>query len=284
MKTIIKYFFANCCFLLILISCDENDNRVVFDVNNGQPLANIVNGTTQTLPVPDAGATALVQVGVSTVSDSDRTISVSIDTEASTADPTAYSLNQSTLVIPAGSFVGNVEIDANFSGIPEVGLVSVVVNLDNVEGQDVVFQGTQSQTINLFRFCEFTNGSTFLGDYELNVTVPSANLGDTFVAGVVTLTEGATVADRTFSASLFPAFGGFGPFQFSFSLICDDVVVPNTVGTGLGCTAPEIVIGPPTTSASYNSGDDSTLLINFTEDPLESCGPAQQVQIQLTKI
>ncbi len=270
-------------FGILFTSCDPDS--IIYDSVGGQSIASF-NATVQTLPVSDSGeSVAEVLVGVSTITTSDRTISVSIDA-ASTAAAAEYTIDPASLVIPAGEAAARIRVIGNFSEIPETGTTNVVLNLDSVEGARL--DGDRlAHRVNLFRFCPFENGSTFLGDYRLEVISTGLLNVDTFTPDqVVTLTEGSTVADRVFSATLYPAFGGFGPFQFGFSLICDDVVVPSEVSTGLACGAgaPIITVGGPSTNASYMSTDDSEFTINFTDDILSSCGDPVEFSIRLVKL
>ena len=142
-----KYLYILFASLGLLISCEED--LVVYDTVNGQAIAQITNGAEQTLPVPETGDSAIIEVGVSTVSDVDRSISVSVD-PSSTADPSEYTIDPASLVIPAGSFVGEILVNANFEAIPETGLSSLVLNVDGVEGADSL-EGTLTQKINFFR-------------------------------------------------------------------------------------------------------------------------------------
>jgi hypothetical protein len=273
---------------LLGVSCDPTEGPV-YDVENGQALA-AFNRTVQTYPVDDSGESFTeILVGVSTVSAQDRAVSISID-PASTADPSEYTIDPASLVIPAGEFVAKVRLFGNFNNIPETGQTNVILNLDSVEGSilDNEATGRLSHRVNLFRFCPFSDGATFLGDYELTVLTTGIFGVETFIPGTVTLTEGATVADRRFTASLYAAFGGFGPYTWEFSLICGEVVVPSSVNTGVGCGG-SIVVGPPDVNATYNSADDSEITINFTDDVggQGQCGAAGgpvQISIKLTKI
>lgn len=276
MKKYLLFFVAT---LGLLTSCEED--VVVYDVDNGQAIASIVNGSTQTLPVPDTGDTAIVEVGVTTVSDVDRTISISVD-ESSTADPSEYDIQQSTLVIPAGSFTGEIEVAANFNAIPETGQTSLVINLEGVEGADAI-ASADTHTINFFRFCPFENGADFLGEYTLE-TITTGIFGvSTLTEGTVEITQGATVADRQFSVKAYPAFGDFSPFDFQFSLICGEIVV-QAAELNVGCGGSN-AMGPSSAVVStYEAGDDSEIVINFVDDTRAQCeGQAYEVAIRLTK-
>ncbi len=271
--------------IALTVSCDRTEGPI-YDVENGVALA-AFNRTVQTYPVDDSGTSFTeILVGVSTVSDVDRTVSVSID-PASTADPSEYTIDPASLVIPAGEFVAKVKLTGNFNSIPATGQTNVVLNLDSVDGAilDSPQTGRLSHRVNLFRFCPFTDGATFLGDYELTVLTTGIFGVETFIPGTVTLTSGATVADRQFSAGLYAAFGGFGPYTWNISLICGEVVVPSGINTGVGCGG-SIVVGSPDVNSTYDSADDSQLIINFTDDVdgAGGCGGPVQVSILLTKI
>ncbi len=277
-----KYIFLLFVSLFAFTACEED--LVIYDVDNGQAIATITNGSQQTLPVPDTGDTAIIEVGVTTVSDVDRSISISIDQTQTTAQPEEYSIDQSTLVIPAGSFVGRIEIDANFNAIPETGITSLVINVDDVAGADAL-EGTLTHTINFFRFCPFEGGATFLGDYQLETVTLGIFNTPTLTDGVVTISQGATVADRRFSVAAYPAFGAFTPFQFSFSLICGEIVVSQVEGINVGCGGANGIAPTTATISTYDSADDSELIINFIDDYRDQCGwGAPEVQIRLTKI
>ena len=267
--------------LLFFTSCEED--LIVYDVDGGQTLVSFVTGN-QVLPVPDTGDSAIIQVGATTRSNQDRAVTLSID-PSSTADPSEYTIDPSTLVIPAGEFVANVVVNGNFNAIPETGLTSVTFNLTGVEGADIL-EGNLSNKLDLFRFCPFENGATFLGNYQLETITPGTLGTPTLTDGVVTVSQGATVADRQFNVAAYPAFGTFTPFTFSFSLICDQIVVSTVESINVGCGGANGVGPSATVTSRYLSGDDSELIINFVDDIRAQCpgGPPHEVQIRLTKL
>ncbi len=282
-----KRVFYTICSLILLVSCQRNEG-VIYDVENGVALA-AFNRTSQLYPVDDSGSNFTeVVVGVTTVSDMDRSINVTVDA-ASPAGTDAVNIDPSSLVIPAGEFVARVRVQGNFDVIPEVGLTSIILNLEGVEGAilDSDTTGRLSHRITMFRFCPFGEGQDFLGSYELTVTQAGIFGIDTFTSGPVELTQGETVADREFSALIYPALtgGGAGPFKVSFSLICGEVVVSNPVITPFGCDGvTPIVISAPEISATYDENDDSTISVNLTDDRDSSCGGPLPISILLTKI
>jgi hypothetical protein len=268
------------CFAFV--SCDEEE-VVVYDVNNGQTIGQITNGSQQTLPVPDTGDTAEIVVGVTTISTIDRTVTITVVDSLTTATPAEYTIDPASLVIPAGEFEARIQVNANFDAIPETGLSTLAINVDAIQGADNL-EGVLSHQINFFRFCPFGEGATFTGDYEIETLTTGIFDVTTLTDGIVTISQGTTVADRVFSVAAYPAFGDFPPFTFSFSLICGEVVVQAVDNINVGCGGGN-AIGPSATVVStYDENDDSEFVINFVDDVRGQCeDTSYEVSIRLTK-
>lgn len=268
--------------LSLFVSCEDFEIPI-YDKDNGQTLLTVFSNPGQLLPVPDTGATTSFDVGVTTVSDTDRTVSLSID-PSSTADPAAYSV-PSSVVIPAGAYSVSVPVAGNFDGVPELGLASVVISVDSITDDNEVLVGSNNtHTIDFFRFCPFQNGATFTGDYQLETLSLGIFGVTTLTDGVVTIGEGSTVADREFSIAAYPAFGAFSPFTFRFSLICGEIVVTAVDNINVGCGGGNAIGASATVTSTYTEDDDSTLVINFVDDARGQCQPPVEVAIRLTKI
>ena len=142
-----KYISIIVLSLVAFTSCEED--LKVYDVENGQTLAQFsqVSGV---IPTPVDGATLEVTVGVTTKSDTDRTVSVGVDA-SSTAQPDQYSLN--SLTIPAGSYDATLVITSIFEALPETGSVNLVLNLNDISGTSDVLFANSTLTVNLFREC-----------------------------------------------------------------------------------------------------------------------------------
>ncbi|MBC2838312.1 hypothetical protein [Robiginitalea sp. SC105] len=279
-----KRVFYTICSLILLVSCQRTEG-VIYDVENGVALA-AFNRSSQLYPVDDSGANFTeVIVGVTTVSDMDRSVNLTVAGD-SPAGPDAVTIDPSSLVIPAGEFIARVRVQGNYDRLPELGQTQVILNLEGVEGAilDGETTGRLSHRVTMFRFCPFGAGQDFLGTYQLTVTQPGLLGIDTFATETVELTQGETVADREFSSTLYPAFGGFGPYSFSFSLICGEVVVSKSVILPVGCANINIVVSPPQVAATYDENDDSSISINFTDDRDGSCGEPVPISILLTKV
>ena len=132
-----------------LAGCEADP--VIYDAVNGQTLVSF-KSSSGTLPVPLEGSSFKIPVEVSTVSDMDRTINVSVDA-SSTAGSAEYTINSATAVIPAGSYSGFVEVVGNFDEIPDSVITNLVLNLNGIEGTDAVLGRTQFN-LSLLRKCD----------------------------------------------------------------------------------------------------------------------------------
>ena len=134
--------------MTVLISCEEDP--IIYDVENGQSVVAFNGATTVDLPVTQEGESTLdLEVGVTTVSDADRTYSVTVD-PSSTADPSQYTVGE-TVIIPAGNFSGGLTVTGNFEAVPDGVTNTLILNL-NEPSEDRL--GDRAQvTVNLFRFC-----------------------------------------------------------------------------------------------------------------------------------
>lgn len=149
MKNLIYRFSVIALIFTTIVGCEEE--LLIYDADNGQTLINFANSSA-TLPVPEDGASYIVRVESSTRSDQDRAIQISVDS-SSTAEPAEYTIDQSTLVIPAGEFIGEVKITGNFDEIPDLTTTTVVLNLDGIDGEALV--GPRSTfTLSMFKKCD----------------------------------------------------------------------------------------------------------------------------------
>lgn len=266
MKKLIYIFLAGALFY----SCDPDKQETAVS-QGGQALA-AFNLTSTQYPVPDTNDPLFIEVGISTSSPSDRSFTVSVD-ESSTADPSTYSIVSGSLVIPAGEYVGNLQINGSFENLPELGSVDLVINLDSVSGTELL--GTRLQhTISLFRFCPFEDGNTFTGEYEITVVTPGVFDLPTYGAdgGTVTLEVGSNVTERVFTAN-YLADDRF-PREWTLGFICGDVVVV-PLDTRVSCdpdTDPFLTIGPDAEAGVFNGADDSEFTVKVLDNVDSDCG------------
>jgi hypothetical protein len=193
--------------LISLNSCEENTNPQ-FDNVNGQTMVRFVS-TSATLPVEPTGVTAQeLQVHATTVSDSDRTVTLEIDA-TSTATSTQYSITD--IIIPAGEYVGIGSIIGNYANLPASGSVALVVKLTGISGGDS-FQENATYTLTLERFCPLVIAD-FYGTY--NQARSFNDFGNETATGDATISAGP--AAGTLLISNLYASGRSGVIELDFS-------------------------------------------------------------------
>jgi hypothetical protein len=152
------------CFLSLLVSCGDED-QVVYDVDNGQARVGFVERSGN-LPVFEEGVYSYnVQVGVTNRVNYDRTINLQINQELTTALPSQYSIDQATLKIPAGQFVGNVKITGNYQALPALVKQRLVFDIASVQDQNAIDPQNSRFFLFIFRACEIVRDE-FVGTYN----------------------------------------------------------------------------------------------------------------------
>ncbi len=144
MKNIFYKLSFVCLFALAITSCEED--ITIFD---GEAAYHFLQDSSTSQISPDDTEPIIIEVGVTTKSDVDRQVSIFID-ESSTADSEAYSLTSNVVTIPAGQYVGTLQIIPNFDFIP-TNAVSLVLVID--QPQENVIAGKDTYTLNLRREC-----------------------------------------------------------------------------------------------------------------------------------
>ncbi|MDH7444782.1 hypothetical protein [Aquimarina sp. 2201CG14-23] len=252
-------------------SCDKGGEPVIFDGNNGQTLV-AFRASSASLPVTiNETGSVDITLDVSTKSTSDRTYSVTIDTDLTDADAATYSFN-SSITVPAGEYNGTLTIDGTDNGV-EIEGKDLVLTID--EGSGFIIGGNNAVTVDIFEVCPIPDGA-FTGAY----TVTSLS-GGVFGAGVfgpsggtVTLAVGATATQRTFSAD-YIADAGFGSFptDFVMNLVCNDVLI-EFVDTGVGCggNTVNLSVGSGSPASNYDANDDSSFIVTVTDNVESDCG------------
>jgi hypothetical protein len=161
-----KNIFYKLSFIFLIVAtiagCEED--KVTFDVDGGSSLYQFTAATSNLLLVPEGTSTSTVEVGVTAKSDVERTIPVIIDA-TSTATAEQYSIDASSLVIPAGEFTGNIAITGNFDAVPDGVTVTLVLVLDESTGINIL-DGKSRHTVRIFRSCP----TDLAGSYSVTTT------------------------------------------------------------------------------------------------------------------
>ncbi len=292
MKTI-KYIILS--FIAVtMVACEKEEAAVntIFDVDGGQSLVDFSRSSSNLPVLINEVGSVNVTVNVTTRSSSDRTVSISVD-PSSTADAENYTVPTS-VTIPANEYQGVFTIDATDVSV-EPDAETIILNIDGFSGANVTLAGNQ-HVVSLFQVCPVPD--TFLvGDYMLSdvtATVGPGNGTVNFPTGVVTISipvdaDGDVIDPvlRQFTTPLLPAFTP-NPLRVQFGLVCGRIVFQERTTT-LSCDGGATFYNFAT-AGSNNSFfdesfvDDTSFIINYTEDVDGSCGGPFLSSFMLTKI
>jgi len=135
----------------------------------------------------------------------------------------------------------------------------------------------------------------FVGEYNIEDTLATIGPGngtENFESGTIMLmVDSMNPNKRTFMTGILPAFTG-ASFDISIDFTADNVVQLDLVGSGIGCSAPEYSFGPiddadavaGDAATSWSICDDSSITINYVEDPNGSCAGPYAASFTLTKL
>lgn len=278
-----KYILLFAMSLVLFTSCEED--LVVFDNENGQTYVQFGTNTIELPVVFDSSADIEIPVEVTTISSSERTVTVNVVSTGADDEATAAQYNVGgSVTIPANEYVGMLSFTGIDAGIEIGETKTVTLEIGGISGAADANLDTRSLVINMFQVCPVEE-DFFIGDYQLTTTATGIFGSTVFPQGVVTIAQGASSNDaRFFNAQIYPDLGTFDPIDFNFILVCGTVVVPTGQVTGVGCGS-STTLGPSSGTGSYTAGDDSTLVIDFADDEGgASCGAQANASITLTKI
>lgn len=124
----------------------------------------------------------------------------------------------------------------------------------------------------------------FTGSYQLTTVAPGIYGVNDYADGVYTLETVNNTTKVIKDVTTFPAFGGFGPVDVQFQLVCGEIILTAGQSVGAGCNA-AINSGPAIVNATYdlNNPDDTDFIINFTSDETADCTSSVQAAIRLVK-
>jgi len=220
---------AACAFIIgTLASCEED--KVFQDVNNGQALAGF-NADSGDLKAFDPNefttpSEIIIEVGVTTKSNQDRAIQVVVNEELSTALPSQYTVDTSSLVIPAGEYVAKVKITANYDALPETESTTLVLDLISVEGMDLLDSDRSRFVAELFRVCPRDIPTTYTGFVTGSVGAGTEEFTVTFTAGteVATYSTPNLWGNFVSGATGSNQYDGQYPYNATLVINCDNTV------------------------------------------------------------
>lgn len=150
-------------FIGLFSNCEED--KVIYD--GSKQLAAFVS-TSGSLAVAPTGVSSIsIPVDISTLSTTDRPISVTID-PTSTALVSQYTIDPASLVIRAGSYNGKIVVTGNFANLVVGQTVKLILNLTNVD-QAPLETNKKKYELSIFKSCPLVDASIFNGNYKVTV-------------------------------------------------------------------------------------------------------------------
>ncbi|ARN77998.1 hypothetical protein BST97_08280 [Nonlabens spongiae] len=238
----------------LLSACDPHENPIYDNVNGGTYLS--FNRRAIDVPVDidtdNFSRSQDVVISVSTISDTDRTFTVSASDE-STVDASNYQLPQ-TVTVPANSYNGTFTVNFQDSDLETVA-ETLILELD---GADASFE--TPVVLNVFQVCPIP--ATYMtGAYEISdnqIVFSNTN----FVTRIVDIQAGASATTRQFTTNWGSATAPM--FTVTLNLVCNELIYASTNSTGFTGGGEPIVIMPASENDStYDVSDDSFFIVEY---------------------
>lgn len=270
-----KNLFKLLAVALLLNSCGDFE-PVIYDNQNGPALAFFNASKTNLEVVIDDVGTAEIQVGVSTLSSSDRTVTVEVvDGDVTTADPSTYSFNGS-VTIPANSYFGTLTIDGIDNGV-ETSKETIGLKITSADGAT---PSSSTHIVDIFQVCPVPD-DFFTGMYlieQVSAQVDGYSLSHNSIVEVT-----ANGASRQFQTEAYISYCAGNFFTFSVDLSCNQLIVPSQ-DTTCRCDDATGWWGPAITPETYDLvAGDQEILVTFSDDVKADCGPTAQTTYKFTK-
>ena len=280
MKKLLIFSFV----MAFLFSCDESETAIY---DGGQTLAYFTQTASSLEVLINSSASKVVTVGVSTLSDTDRTVELAVNETQTSAGAGIYSF-PSTVTIPANSYTGTFVIDAVDDGLT-TSAVNLVIDILSIRNGGV--GSPTPYSFSIVEICPVASDFA-VGDYTLTFVsggIPAAGFSPAMGTGItVTLVPGDASIERLFEVKFYPAFGFANPpVDVSFNLLCGDVnfngiVAPGASGVGCGGS---IAFASSEAPGTFDPDNDNVITLVMTENSNESCGNSStQTTYTLTKI
>ncbi|MEW7281333.1 hypothetical protein ABW636_22325 [Aquimarina sp. 2201CG1-2-11] len=278
MKKCILSLVALCA---ILVSCEqdkvifsESQTFVKFEESNQSFTVNIGQASSEEIPVI-----------VSSVSSSERSISVEVLEEETTLASSEYTVG--TIVIPANSYEGVLTVgfeDAGVEASTRVLVLKVPTSAD-------FSGGDQTLSVSINQLCP-VDPNTFVGNYTVSFADPIGLDAGTFNGGLAfaddvtyeLVLDPDNPARRVMQIVHQPKFcSGRDPIPFEMDFLCGNIIVPFQPGECV-CTAdgrPDWH-GPSSVPGSYDINDDSTFIVRFEENAADNCTSYDHHEAEVT--
>jgi hypothetical protein len=275
---------------IIVFSCGEHED-VIYDPNTSTTFAFFsTTSTAMEVYLGDAPSSEQITVGVSTLSSQDRTVTLSVDEDLSTATVGSYDVDLE-VTIPANEYFGTSNVTAITDELTLCTTASVLLKIDSVSDGGVV--STSAHSIGMTKNENPLPDDFAVGEYTLTFNGGGiAAAGNAPVWGdgtVVEIAQGSSNSERIFTVLCYPSFGfGQPETDYSFELVCGIASLNgeiNNTSTGVGCSAAgNVSLQSVSSTGTFDAQDDSTFTLMFNEDVGGvSCGAEGTTSYTFTK-
>lgn len=262
MNKLFKTFLAGIA-VLSLASCKKNNYVVDKDPIALPEYSQLIlpNYAPRDYFIDNSGTSEYkIPVGFTTVSNVDRTITISYTSPTGAVAGTQYTAPLS-LVIKAGEAVGTIKVQGIFAGYNGGRVDSLKVKIATVTGGAKSMTGKDSVWLLMRQYCSITNFATqFGGDYA-NTMEPSYGPYTTSVSNIVPTAAGKANANIS---NLYD-YGGFVIGNFDWSVVGNNKLTIPAKYTGVdvtsGGTPYQLWIKTNTASASTFSACNNTITV-----------------------
>lgn len=268
-KILILFLIATSMFFT---SCKETEGKIY---DGSQSLA-YFETTSANLPVIlDGTGEVVVKVGVSTLSNEDRSIQISIDEQNTNAPNASFSF-PNTVVIPANEYTADFTVngvDAGLSTTPN----TIQLKLSSYEGGIV---SSEKVSLSIYTICPIPD-DFMVGQYLIEQISPLVD-GPSLSSGTIVDVLRVDATSRKFSTENYPNYCSGTFMDFSFKLECGKLIV-NTMDTTCRCNSVDNWFTAATTPTEYDLSDDSSFELTFTDDSQSDCSSPVQTTYKFTK-
>lgn len=281
MKNIIKLLTISLS-LLVFMGCEEEFERITFD-GDGTFLSFAASNPSSVPVNVGESATVAMTISTSTLSDAARTYTLVIDTDATTANTSNFTLPAS-VTIPAGSYFGEFDLVVTDDDNLDSTSKNIVFSLGGV---DNVSMDSNVASVSIFEVCPVPE-TFFTGMYlieEITPLVDGPTLSDGSIVEVTLNEDDSSGLGRVFQTEYYPDYcsGTFAPFVVN--LVCNEILSISqdnlcNCGDGAGWFGP---LAPGSNSTYSLTDGDDVIEVTFLNDINANCAPVETTTYRFTK-
>lgn len=198
--------------MTLIVSCDQNE-VISFDAENGQTLAYFKDDEVKIPIEMDGSGTITFNIGVTTKSSNDRTVTLAVVDEDTTADSNMYSFISTSATIPANEYNTSFTMNADWDDVLSTEEKLVYLKLDTVDGG---ITSTSYLKVRIYEGCNPNNlltltinfdGYSEEESWELRDVNNALVMSNAYGAGISSTSEEVCIEDGTYTFTIFDSYG-----------------------------------------------------------------------------